>query len=220
MNTTKTPGGLDRRTILQFGAAALLGVGLATLLRNNRSVGEDVGDNGLIQELRADRSSPMKQVPGADLTIISFNDFNCAACRKAHPAIQLAAAEDGRCNMVYKDWPIFGASSERAARIAIAADWQGLYPQVYDRLMRQAGLGNAQLQSAVEQSGGSWDQLLEDLNAHQQEIEDQLDRNRLQAFSLNLQGTPAFLIGPILIRGAVSQRDFARAISAARESDA
>ncbi|MEL6875964.1 MAG: DsbA family protein, partial [Pseudomonadota bacterium] len=96
---------------------------------------------------------------------------------------------------------------------------QGIYPQVYDRLMRRAGLGNAQLQTAVEQSGGSWDRLLEDLNAHQQEIEDQLDRNRLQAFSLNLQGTPAFLIGPILVRGAVSQRSFARAISAAREAE-
>ncbi len=220
MSATKTPSRLDRRTLLQIGAVVLAGAGTATLLRNSRSVGEDVGDNGLVRDIRADPSSPTKQVPGADLTIISFNDFNCAACRKAHPAIQLAAAEDGRCNMVYKDWPIFGASSERAARIAMASDWQGIYPEVYDRLMRQAGLGNAQLQTAVEQSGGSWDQLLEDLNAHQQEIESQLDRNRLQAFSLNLQGTPAFLIGPVLVRGAVSQRSFARAIAAARDIEA
>ncbi|SIN59536.1 Protein-disulfide isomerase [Parasphingorhabdus marina DSM 22363] len=219
MSAAKSSSRLDRRTVLQIGTAVLVGAGMATLLRNSRSVGEDVGNNGLVQEIRADRSSPMKQVPGADLTIISFNDFNCSACRKAHPAIQLAAAEDGRCNMIYKDWPIFGAASERAARIAMAADYQGLYPQVYDRLMRQAGLGNGRLQDAVEQSGGNWDRLLEDLNAHQQEIDNQLDRNRRQAFSLNLQGTPAFLIGPILIRGAVSQRNFARAIAAAREAE-
>lgn len=219
MSAANSPSRFDRRTLLQIGAVVLAGAGTATLLRNSRSVGDDVGDNGLVRDIRADRSSPVKQVPGADVTIISFNDFNCTACRKAHPAIQLAAAEDGRCNMVYKDWPIFGASSERAARIALASDYQGIYPQVYDRLMRQAGLGNAQLQTAVEQSGGDWDRLLNDLNTHQREIESELDRNRLQAFSLNLQGTPAFLIGPILVRGAVSQRNFARAIAAARESE-
>lgn len=219
MSAAKSSSRLDRRTLLQIGAVVLAGAGTATLLRNSRSVGDDVGDNGLVRDIRADRSSPVKQVPGADVTIISFNDFNCTACRKAHPAIQLAASEDGRCNMVYKDWPIFGASSERAARIALASDYQGIYPQVYDRLMRQAGLGNAQLQTAVEQSGGDWDRLLNDLNTHQREIESELDRNRLQAFSLNLQGTPAFLIGPILVRGAVSQRNFARAIAAARESE-
>lgn len=219
MSAPKSSSRLDRRTLLQIGAVVLAGAGTATLLRNSRSVGDDVGDNGLVRDIRADRSSPVKQVPGADVTIISFNDFNCTACRKAHPAIQLAAAEDGRCNMVYKDWPIFGASSERAARIALASDYQGIYPQVYDRLMRQAGLGNAQLQTAVEQSSGDWDRLLNDLNTHQREIESELDRNRLQAFSLNLQGTPAFLIGPILVRGAVSQRNFARAIAAARDAE-
>lgn len=215
----KSPKYIDRRSLLQLAGVTVAGVATAAILKNARSVGENVGDNETVREIRADDVSPRKLVAGADITIISFNDFNCSACRKAHPALQQAVEEDGQCNMVYRDWPIFGPASERAARVAMASDYQGIYPAVYDILMRRAGLSDRQLRMAVEQSGGGWSQLLSDMETHQQNIENQLNTNQLQAFALNLKGTPAFLIGPILVRGAVSSRDFAKAISAARDAN-
>ncbi|MEP6339986.1 thioredoxin domain-containing protein [Parasphingorhabdus sp.] len=210
---------LDRRSLIQLAGVSVVGLAAATILRNSRSVGENVGDNATVREIRADNQSPRKLVAGADVTIVSFNDFNCTACRKAHPALQQAVEEDGRCNMVYRDWPIFGPASERAGRIALASDYQGIYPAVYDILMRRAGLSDRQLRMAVEQSGGTWDRLLRDLKTHHKDIESQLDTNSLQAFALNVKGTPAFLIGPILVRGAVSSRDFAKVISVARDAN-
>ena len=46
-----------------------------------------------------------------------------------------AVARDGNIRLVYKDWPIFGAQSERAAKVALAADRQGIYPSVHHALM-------------------------------------------------------------------------------------
>lgn len=214
-----SPKYIDRRSLLQLAGVTVVGVATAAILKNARSVGENVGDNETVREIRADDVSPRKLVAGADITIVSFNDFNCTACRKAHPALQQAVEEDGQCNMVYRDWPIFGPASERAARVVMASDYQGIYPAVYDILMRRAGLSDRQLRLAVEQSGGVWEQLLSDLETRQQDIDNQLNTNQLQAFALNLKGTPAFLIGPILVRGAVSSQDFAKAISAARDAN-
>lgn len=216
---TKSPKTIDRRSLLHLAGITVAGVATAAILKNSRSVGENVGDNETVQEIRADDVAPRKLVAGADVTIVSFNDYNCTACRKAHPALHQAVAEDGRCNMVYREWPIFGPASERAARLALASDHQGIYPAVHDILMRRAGLSDGQLRMAVEQSGGVWNKLLSDLENNHQDIENQLNTNRLQAFALNLKGTPAFLIGPILVRGAVSSRDFAKAITAARDAN-
>lgn len=209
-------GRVNRRSAIQLIGLVIAGVATSSFLRNRRSVGENVGDLATVKDIRADQSSPATHVPGADVTIISFNDYACTACRIAHPALQKAMAEDGRSQIIYKDWPIFGPASERAAQVALAADYQGIYAPFHNVLMTGYGLTDAQLQSAVKKSGGNWEQILGDLEIHQQDIENQLNKNRLQAFGLGLEGTPAYLIGPILVRGSVTTGDFQKAIKEAR----
>lgn len=207
---------LNRRSAIQLSGLVVAGIATSIFLRNQRSVGENVGDHATVKEIRSDQSSPATNVPGADVTIISFNDYGCTACRIAHPALQQAIEEDGRSRITYKDWPIFGPASERAAQVALASDYQGIYPSFYDALMTGRGLTDEQLKLAVKKSGGSWEQILVDLKIHQQEIEDQLNNIRLQAFALGLKGTPAYLIGPILVRGGATKGEFQKAIEEAR----
>lgn len=192
------------------------GVATSSFLRNQRSIGENVGDSATVKEIRSDQSSPSTNVPGADVTVISFNDYDCAACRIAHPELQKAIEEDGRSRITYKDWPIFGPASEHAARIALAANYQGIYSSIHDALMTGYGLADDQLRLAIKISSGSWEQILVDLKIHQQEIEKQLNNNRLQAFALGLKGTPAYLIGPILVRGGATKGEFQKVIEEAR----
>lgn len=210
---------LTRSELLQLCAAVAVATLIALLLRTERPLGRDIGDNRLAQTVRRDRSSPTDIRPDADLTLVVFTDYRCPACRTAHPAMKRAVERDGKVRIVYKDWPIFGEASERAARIAIASDLQNIYPDVHDQLMTGRVDGETALKTAVERSGGNWPRLLRDLVENRTRISAQLERNKEQAFGLGLGGTPGYLIGPILVRGALKQKEFARAFREARRSD-
>jgi protein-disulfide isomerase len=130
--------------------------------------------------------------------------------------MQRAVAADGKIRIVYKDWPIFGARSERAAFVAIASDLQRIYPAVHDRLMRGPVDNEDDFRRAVELAGGDWGRLKRDLASNRDQIFAQLERNRIQAFGLGLGGTPGYLIGSILVRGALKEREFTRVFRQAR----
>jgi protein-disulfide isomerase len=127
-----------------------------------------------------------------------------------------AVASDGKVRIVYKDWPIFGAASKRAAEVALASRYQNIYPDVHDRLMTRAVNSNDALRVAVEQSGGNWRDLQNKLGGNSSEISSQLERNARQAFQLGLAGTPGYLIGTTLVRGALTEREFKNVFRAAR----
>lgn len=131
--------------------------------------------------------------------------------------MQRAVQQDGRVRVIYKDWPIFGPISERAARVALASHHQGIYAKVYDRLMTSPASNDDVLRDAVQQSGGDWKKLMSDLQLHGAEIDQRLGLNSQQAIALGLPGTPGYLIGPLLIKGAASQQQFRRAIQEARD---
>jgi protein-disulfide isomerase len=209
---------LTRKELKQLCAVIVLAVMLALLLRSQRPLGQNVGDNSLARAVREDQSSPAESNPAADLTLIVFTDYRCPACRGAHPAMKRAVATDRKVRIVYKDWPIFGAASEHAAQIAIASSFQGIYPLVHDRLMSESADSEDALRDAVEQSGGDWRRLQVDLASNRTLISAQLARNRRQAFELGLPGTPGYLIGPILVRGALGEADFTRVFREARKA--
>ena len=194
-------------------------VGASLLLQQTGAVGQDVGDLQTAQAVRQDRTSPASENRMADVTLVVFSDYQCPACLLAYPDMKRAVAKDGKVRVVFKDWPIFGERSKLTAEVALASRYQNIYVQVHDLLMSGKRLDGQTLKSAVEQSGGSWAQLQTDLGQHRRAIEEQLARNAQQAFSLGLGGTPAYLIGPILIRGRVTEADFSRVIAQVRAKD-
>lgn len=208
---------LTLRDLLQLGALITVAALVGLLLRTERPLGQDVSASSLARAIGADRSSPAEDNPAADLTLIVFTDYRCPACRSAHPAMKRAVAKDGKVRIVYKDWPIFGDQSERAAQVAIASALQAIYPIVHDRLMTGRLGGDDALRAAVHASGGDWDRLLSDLASNQPEILAQIERNKKQASELGLGGTPGYLIGPMLVRGALNEAQFTRAFQQARK---
>ena len=195
----------------------MIGIIAAIALRAGAPVGTYVGDLPLVSAVRQDGASPVAENEQADVTVIAFTDYRCPICRISHKEMQRAIAKDGRVRIVYKEWPILGQSSRRAARVALAADLQGIYPKVHNALMQSAALDEAALRTAVMQSGGSWERIEHDLRAHQAIIERQLATNNTQAFGLGLGGTPGYLVGQILIRGGATSAEFRRAFAQARE---
>lgn len=61
---------------------------------------------------------------------------------------------------------------------------------------------------AVEQAGGSSQQVEADLVRHRAMIVRQLERHRLQAFGLGLEGTPSYLIGVSWLRAPCPSANF------------
>lgn len=207
---------MAKRTLLPLVALVLLGVLAAYALRTFGALGQDVGASPSAVEMLEDRRSPQVVRGDGSLTVVMFTDYQCPSCRRADPALRAAIARDGNVRVIYRDWPIFGERSERAAKVALAAHRQGIYPALHRRLMTSASLDDAALRVAVEQAGGSWERVEADLLTHGTEISDQLAANGRDAFALGLDGTPGYLIGPLLVEGALTEREFLRAFGQAR----
>lgn len=165
-----------------------------------------------------DPLTPTVAAPNSDVTIVMFSDYQCPICRTTHPDLNRVRHEDGRIRMVYKDWPLLGDASVRAAKVAIAANWQGKYEAVHDALMRTKGrLDERKIRAAAMRGGVDWMRLERDLRTRNGEIEALLERNRLQAEAIGFNGTPSFLIGSYLVPGSLDAAGLRKAIAMARQ---
>jgi protein-disulfide isomerase len=208
---------LDRRAILTLAGAGLAGWAGGRILARTAPVGRDVSTSGAVAAILHDDGGPAEGPVGAGLRLAVFSDYRCPACRHAFPALQAALAADGDVRVLHKDWPVFGAASTRAARVALASAGQGIYAQVHRRLMTAPGARDARaLQDAVRGAGGDWERLLRDLATGRARIAAQLRRNAAEAQAIGLPGTPGYLAGSLLVVGAIDADAFARLFAQAR----
>ena len=210
---------LTRRQLLQLSGVVTICFGASFILRKTAPLGRDVSGSDVAQSVLREQGAPREGPSNADVTVAVFTDYQCPACRMAEPQLRMAFEEDRNVAVIYKDWPIFGPMSQRAARVALAADRQSIYPQVHHALMSERRvLESAVLREVIERAGGRWDRIEQDLKDHAREIDAMMAQTAREAFALGVAGTPAFLIGPSLIEGALDRQEFLRAFRAARKS--
>ncbi len=175
--------------------------------RRNLAAKEELAIRQTIKARRKDlRHDPDSVVGGnllGDVTVVEFFDYRCGVCKRVHPIVNQLVKRDGKIRFVYKEWPILGPQSVFASRAAIASRKQGddKYLDFHNRMMatRQALTADAVIKLAVS-AGLDPAQLKRDMSAP--EIDKILRRNYSLAQSLKLSGTPSFLIGDTLLRGA------------------
>lgn len=208
---------MSRRHMLLLLLVVVIGWGVGQIVVRLRPAGTDVGDLAAVQAVLSGRGFPSVEVGAPTLTLVVFTDYLCPACRAADPATAAAIARDGHVRIVYRDYPIFGPVAENVARVAIAADRQGVYPALHRRLMvERRPLDGAVLREAVEAVGGDWAQLQRDRVARAAEIEAQLATTRAQAAAIGITGTPGYLAGPVLAVGARDEAGFAKLFAQGR----
>ena len=209
---------MSRKELSWLVVALALAFTLGAWLRWSALPGQETGDNQTVIALLADHTAPSQGPADASVTMVLFTDYQCPACRLSDGAMRHALAEDPDVRLVYRDLPVFGPESEAAARVALAARYQGLYAPVHAALMRGPARTDAMARRrAVEQAGGNWARLQADLATHRAAIEAELARTRHDAMTIGARGTPTYLIGRRRIEGALSQRQFARAFATARD---
>lgn len=164
-----------------------------------------------------DNYAPQVAPAGYDVTIVEYTDYQCPYCRVTHGALSQLLSSDKKVRLVYRDWPIFGAPSQRAARLAIASKWQNKHEPFHDALMKTPRpLTEQSMQAAARKAGVDWNRLIADLNQHGFEIQSFLNRNDDQANELGFEGTPGLIIGSKVFEGALTLEQLKRAVGEAR----
>ncbi|USQ93677.1 DsbA family protein [Caulobacter sp. RL271] len=158
------------------------------------------------KDLLRDPGTPRAGAVDADVVIVMYADYNCGYCKRMEPVLAEALDADPRLAVVHKDWPIFGDVSEHAARVALAATYQGRYEAVHRAfLLSPTRLSDKDMVEAVaKRAGVDWPRLTRDLKAHAKDIDAILARNEREAALLSLQGTPGLVINGYVVGGALS----------------
>lgn len=168
-------------------------------------------------EIQNDPVAPTVAPKGYDVTVVMFTDYQCPFCRKVHPVLEELRREDSKVKIVYRDWPIFGAPSVEAARAAIASTYQGKHAAFNAALMAIPGkVTSPGIRAAADKAGVDWTRLQSDLETHEDDIDEALGRTSKYAAMMGLSGTPALLVGPYLIPGAIDIAGLREAVELAR----
>ncbi len=153
----------------------------------------------------------------ADVTIYEFFDYNCGYCKSVVKTIMDVLSEDKKINFVFVELPILSEQSYVAAKAALASKKQDQYSKFHLSLMKIKGRVNEEkVFSTAKKIGLDVKKLKIDMN--KPEIEKQLMKNREIAKLLNLNGTPAFIIGDIIYPGALKSDNLREIIKKFRES--
>ncbi|WP_245293946.1 DsbA family protein [Methylobrevis pamukkalensis] len=137
---------------------------------------------GLTREaVLRDPAAPVLGNPDGDVTIVEYVDYQCGYCKKMRPELMKVVNDDGKVRLVMKEWPIFGPVSEHAARMALAAAFQGGYARAHESLMEHKGkLSEAVVEKVLQGAGLDLARLRADLERHGKEIDAHLARNGQQ----------------------------------------
>ena len=101
-------------------------------------------------ELLHDPASPVGGNPDGDVTLVEFFDYRCAYCRRVVSSMRALLDEDRELRVVFKELPVLGPDSERAARAALASRRQGGYVPFHFALMAAEDLSLAGIRDAAE----------------------------------------------------------------------
>ncbi len=154
--------------------------------------------------------------PEGDVTVVEFYDLRCPYCRRMLPVTADLLRQDPRIRLVLKDIPILGPGSVLGAKAELAAQRQGNLEKLRDALMTGSPTIEMEtLRAAAQRVGLDWDRLQRDMA--DPAIQAHLDANLELARALEIQGTPAYVIGERMLPGAVTLAELQEAVAAARK---
>ena len=161
--------------------------------------------------------------PKGQVTIVEFFDYQCGHCKNMSPVISALIQKNKDLRVVLKQFPIFGESSEYAAKAVLASQKQGKFQVFHEALMKtEEKLSQKEVLAIAKSQGLNLVKLEQDLK--DPAVIKELDDNMKLAKALHLSGTPAFVVGStpaglfkagkpnILLPGEVSEAELQKLI--------
>ena len=141
--------------------------------------------------------------PKGDVTLVELFDYNCSYCRGALPDLATLMTEDPKLRVILKEFPILTPGSVDAARVAVQVAKSGADYWAFHQAMFTSR-GEVTADTALDEAKAlGLDP--ETLRAGMQStavtgvIQKSFDLDK----TLNITGTPTYIIGDAMIPGAV-----------------
>lgn len=164
---------------------------------------EDASNDQLAKLLFNDPSSPRTGAKAPKLTIVSFTDYNCPYCKQFDPMLEKIVRENPDVQLIVKLLPFKGQSSVNAAKAALSV-WQqepDKFWALHQRLMMKKGYHDDASIAAARAKTGTVGVKTDEKTM------DSLKMNLILSQVLNIQGTPATIIGDQMVAGAIPYDD-------------
>lgn len=198
---------MNRRQILATGAAAALGLAASRATAQTQLT---------VEMVHFDPVNPVLGNPDGDVTLVEFFDYQCPWCKKGHPDVTGAVAEDGHVRLLLRDWPIFGESSLYASRMVLAAEPFAYRPLLETLFATEGKLSLDQVKAILAEAGHDPGRLESRYRTNAETVDGLLARNMAIAEALGFSGTPSFAIGTQLFFGFLDKPAIIEAIRTAR----
>lgn len=183
------------RTLTAFLLLCLSAVSLAAA--------DDSTDAKLANLLFNDVNSPRVGASAPRLTIVSFTDYNCPFCKQFDPLLEKVVNDNPDVQLIVKLLPFRGPSSVSAAKAALST-WKQQpekFQALHQRLMAKKGQHDDASIAAAQQKTGTASIKVDE------STDGTLKMNLILAQVLNIQGTPATIIGDQMVAGAIPQEE-------------
>lgn len=147
----------------------------------------------------------LRGIPRDDsVVVVAYQDFLCPYCRRLRPVLRrLRTALDDRLVYAFRHFPIERANrgAELAARAAEAADLQGKFFEMHDRIFdRELPIGRAELIAAAREIGLDVERFERDLESEQ--VRARVERDVSGGHDNGVTGTPTLFVDGVRYDGA------------------
>ncbi len=162
------------------------------------------------------KTSPVLGNKNGDVTVVEFSDYQCPYCKQTALVLQKILQQDKNVKVILKELPVLGKNSIIAAAAALAANDQGKYEEYHFALMQnRLPLSEGYLLQLAQNLGLNLDKFKEDLISEKNKKE--IQANLELAQRLGVRGTPGFIIGEQIFRGALDKKQLETAIETVRK---
>lgn len=163
----------------------------------------------------------------APVVLVEYADYQCSFCgrftRETQPELIKKYVDAGTLRIEFRNFTLYGADSERAARASWAAGRQGRFWQLHDELYAKTRKGDALAEDklvALARTAG-----VEDIEKFRTDLDSEAARSALkkdqeEGYELGVQSTPSFLVNGRPVSGAQPTSVFADAIESAAKAAA
>lgn len=156
--------------------------------------------------------------PEGDVTLVEFMDYRCGYCRQAYAEVEDLVEKDGNIRFVLKELPVLGEQSVLASRFALAVKMTAgdeAYKSVHDQFFTLRGeVNDATLERIAGDLDLDWANIRTKMDSD--EVTDVITANHQLAQTMQIQGTPAFVIDGTMLRGYVPEEGMAQIVAQER----
>lgn len=157
-------------------------------------------------------NTPVRGSEQAPVIMVEYADYECPYCQQAQDVLdKLESQYKGKIAFVYKDYPLpMHSHAEKAAEAAHCAGAQGKYWEYHDMLFKNKKLDVPQLKETARNlslDSKAFESCL-DSGAQAEAVK----KDAADGQTLQVQGTPSFLINGRFINGNVGLEEFQRII--------